>query len=286
MSTQAQPAGTLYVVATPIGNREDFSRRAERILGEVDCILCEDTRHSGQLLTELGIRTPRLSLHEHNERDRIALVRARLQQGESCALISDAGTPLINDPGFVLVRALREDGFRIVPLPGACAAITALSAAGLPTDRFAFEGFLPAKAGPRLARLKSLRKEPRTLVFYESPHRLKAMLADAATTFGDARRACVAREMTKLHEEFRHGELQELSDWAATERNATRGEIVVVIEGAPDEPAAIASIDADTLLDLLLEELPASKAAKLASRLTGESRQALYARALERGPRN
>ncbi|HEX7047826.1 MAG TPA: 16S rRNA (cytidine(1402)-2'-O)-methyltransferase [Gammaproteobacteria bacterium] len=270
----------LYVVATPIGNREDLTRRAQRILDEVACIFCEDTRHSGKLLAELGIDTPRLSLHEHNERARIDTVLQRLQNGESCALISDAGTPLINDPGFVLVRALRDAGMRVVPVPGASAVIAALSAAGLPADRFSYEGFLPAKSKARRDRLAALANDSRTLVFYEAPHRLEEMLADAANAFGAERLACVAREITKLHEEFRNGTLAELCEWAARDPNATRGEIVVVVGGASSESTA-QRLYADEVLRALLEELPASKAAKVASKLTGERRQALYQRALE-----
>ena len=270
----------LYVVATPIGNREDLTRRAERILAEVDCIFCEDTRHSGKLLAELGISTPRISLHEHNERARIDAVLERLRHGESCALISDAGTPLINDPGFVLVRALRDAGFRVVPIPGASAVTAALCAAGLPTDRFSYEGFLPAKGTARRERLQAVANDPRTLVFYETPHRLHDMLADAADVFGAKRTASVAREMTKLHEEFRAGSLTELVAWTETEPNATRGEIVVVIAGASSAGAA-RTFSSDEVLRALLDELPASKAAKVAAKLTGERRQLLYQRALE-----
>lgn len=281
MSTHAGTSpGVLFVVATPIGNREDLSRRAERILAEVDCIFCEDTRHSGRLLNELGISTPRFSLHEHNERARVDSVLERVQRGESCALISDAGTPLINDPGFVLVRALREAGVRVVPVPGASAIVAALSAAGLPTDRFSYEGFLPAKGGARRERLQSLASDPRTLVFYEAPHRLKEMLADAAAILGELRKGCVAREITKLHEEFRNGSLAELCEWSTSDPNAARGEIVVMIAGA-DNSSAAHVLDADILLRALLEELPASKAAKVAAKLTGEKRQPLYQRALE-----
>lgn len=284
MSTQdnvvaGRSSGILFVVATPIGNREDVSRRAERILSEVDCIFCEDTRHSGRLLNELGIDTPRMSLHEHNERARIDMVIKRLRRGESCALISDAGTPLINDPGFILVRALREAGLRVVPVPGASAIVAALSAAGLPTDRFSYEGFLPARPGPRREKLQALATDPRTLVFYEAPHRVSEMLADASSSFGAERKGCVAREITKVHEEFRCGSLRELHEWTLSDSNATRGEIVVMIAGA-DSSARIGPIDVDSLLRALLEELPASKAAKVASRLTGDKRQLLYQRAL------
>lgn len=280
MSTQpANARGVLFVVATPIGNRDDLSRRAVRVLGEADCIFCEDTRHSGRLLADLGIDTPRVSLHEHNERDRVTTVMERLSRGESCALISDAGTPLINDPGFVLVRALRENGFRVVPVPGASAPIAALSAAGLPTDRFCYEGFLPPKTKARREQLSLLARDPRTLVFLESPHRLKDMLADAADILGAGRAACVAREITKLHEEFRNGTLAELHEWSVREPNAARGEIVVLVAGGEADPAE-GSVDADELLRALLEELPASKAAKVAARVTGANRQELYQRAL------
>lgn len=278
--TVSTQAGTLYVVATPIGNLDDITRRAVHILSEVDCIFCEDTRHSGRLLAELGIGTRRISLHEHNERARVDAVIERLQRGESCALISDAGTPLINDPGFVLVRALRDAGIRVVPVPGASAVVAALSAAGLPTDRFVYEGFLPAKSKARCDRLAAMANEARTLVFYESPHRLRDMLADAVKMLGGERQACVAREMTKLHEEFRSGSLTELHGWAASDPNASRGEIVVMIAGVEAVPQTATSIDADSLLRELLKELPASKAAKLAAGITGVPRKQLYERAL------
>lgn len=268
------------MVATPIGNREDMTRRAERILGEVDCIFCEDTRHSGKLLAELGIRTPRASLHEHNENARIDAVLDRLRQGESLALISDAGTPLINDPGYALVRAARNAGARVVPVPGASAVVAALSAAGLATDRFSYEGFLPARSKARRERLDALANDTRTLVFYEAPHRLKEMLADAADALGGGRPACVAREITKLHETFRNGTLDELQAWAEIDPNAARGEIVVVIAGA-EAARPSEALRADDVLRALLEELPASKAAKVASKLTGMRRQVLYQRALE-----
>lgn len=280
MSTRAEhPAGILYIVATPIGNRDDLSRRAEKVLREVDTILCEDTRHSGRLLNELGIDTPRQALHEHNEAARSEGILERLRRGESLALVSDAGTPLINDPGFVLVRAAREAGLRVVPVPGASAIITALSAAGLPTDRFAYEGFLPPKQAARRERLRALAGETRTLVFYEAPHRLQAMLEDAGLVFGAGRHACVAREMTKQFEQFRNGTLEGLAAWSREDANATRGELVVVIEGASEHGSE--QVAHDALLRALLEELPASKAARLAARITGEKRQSLYQRALE-----
>lgn len=275
MSTQP---GVLYVVATPIGNREDLTRRAERILAEVDCIFCEDTRHSGRLLADLGISTRRVSLHEHNERARVDMLLEHLRRGESCALISDAGTPLINDPGFIVVRALREAGMRVVPVPGASAVVAALSAAGLPTDRFCYEGFLPARAAARRARLETLSQETRTLVFYESPHRLAEMLADASAVLGGEREACVAREITKLHEEFRNDSLHSLEQWSREDPNASRGEIVVIIKGCDD--AATAGVDSARLLRVLAAELPASQAARIAAAITGESRKQVYGRLL------
>lgn len=277
MSTQP---GVLYVVATPIGNREDITRRAERILAEVDCIFCEDTRHSGRLLADLGIGTRRVSLHEHNEHARVEMLLEHLRRGESCALISDAGTPLINDPGYVVVRAVRAAGMQVVPVPGASAVVAALSAAGLPTDRFCYEGFLPAHGAARRARLEELAQDTRTLVFYESPHRLAEMLADACAVFGGEREACIAREITKVHEQFKHGSLQELERWSREDPNASRGEIVVMVRGA--ESAASTGIDSERLLRVLAAELPASQAARIAAALTGEPRKRIYERLLAR----
>lgn len=264
----------LYVIATPIGNLRDISQRAIETLSGVDAILCEDTRHSGKLLAELGIRKPMISLHDHNERARIEQVLARLQAGESLALISDAGTPLISDPGFPLVRALRQAGVPVLPIPGANAVITALSAAGLPTDRFSFEGFLPAKSGARRELLESLANDPRTLVFYESPRRLAAMLADVASVIDADREVVVARELTKLHEEFIQGMAGELAVSLADRE--IKGECVVMIAGARKQSKSLA-MDAEKVLRVLLKELPASKAAKVAAQLTGESRKELYA---------
>ncbi|MDX1454247.1 MAG: 16S rRNA (cytidine(1402)-2'-O)-methyltransferase [Gammaproteobacteria bacterium] len=273
MSTQ-KPA--LHVVATPIGNLGDITARARDILASVDIVLCEDTRHSGRLLAELGIKAELRSLHDHNERQRIEQVLGDLDGGKSLALISDAGTPLISDPGFALVRALRDAGHDVVPVPGPSAVISALSAAGLPTDRFSFEGFLPGKSGQRRKVLAALASDPRTLVFYESPRRIHACLDDLATEFGPDRRVVIARELTKLHEEFIVGSVADLQ--ASLAGRELKGECVLMLAGNDSESSGI-GLDADTLLKALLEELPASKAAKLAARLTGESRQELYARA-------
>lgn len=268
-------AGTLYVVATPIGNRGDFTDRARAVLGEVALVLAEDTRRTRPLLRDLGIMTPLLALHEHNERTRTEELVTRLQRGEALALVSDAGTPLISDPGFLLVRAARDAGCTVSPVPGACAAIAALSVAGLPADRFAFEGFLPPKAVARRRALEALAREPRTLVFYEAVHRVRETLTDLAAAFGGARAACVARELTKIHETVRAGTLAELTDWAATDDDVVRGEIVLVVEGA-SEVAEVHAIDARSLLLELARELPAAKAAQITAKVTGEPRKQLY----------
>jgi 16S rRNA (cytidine1402-2'-O)-methyltransferase len=277
----AQPAGTLYIVATPIGNLDDISARALRVLATVDRIAAEDTRHSQRLLNHYGIRTPLSSLHEHNERQRVEGLLAELEQGLDLALISDAGTPLISDPGFPLVRAAREHGIRVVPVPGCSAAICALSAAGLPTDRFVFEGFLPARAGQRENRLRELAEETRTLVFYESSHRILDSLASMAAVFGDARRAVVARELTKTYETIRDGTLTDLLAWMQADTQQQKGEFVVLVEGAPARDAEALDAATERVLVTLLEELSVKQSAALAAKLTGVAKKRLYERALE-----
>jgi 16S rRNA (cytidine1402-2'-O)-methyltransferase len=272
-------AGTLYVVATPIGNLADLSARARGILATVAAIAAEDTRHTRHLLDAHGIRTPLVALHEHNEADQAPLLVARLRAGESLALVSDAGTPAVSDPGFLLVRAVRAAGLRVSPIPGACAAIAALSAAGLPTDRFVFEGFLPAKAGARRARLAELATEPRTLVFHEAPHRLSDTLHDLAAAFGPARPAVIARELTKLHERLIGDTLADLSAWAAQDAHAAQGEVVLLVGGAPPR-ADDRDAELERVLGVLLTELPVKQAASLAAALTGAPRNDAYARAL------
>jgi 16S rRNA (cytidine1402-2'-O)-methyltransferase len=272
-------AGVLYVVATPIGNLGDISARAREILAASGTIAAEDTRHSAILLRELGLERPLVSLHEHNERARAAELVARLKRGESIALISDAGTPLVSDPGHALVAAALEAGIAVTPVPGACAAIAALSAAGLPSDRFCFEGFLPARATARRRRLSELASETRTLVLYESPHRIAACLADLAAACGESRRACVARELTKRFETFYRGTLGELARRAAEDPDIQRGESVVIVDGAPAEEPTAARLD--ETLAVLLRYLPPSAASAAAAALTGFRRSDAYSRALQ-----
>ncbi|MFI8607291.1 16S rRNA (cytidine(1402)-2'-O)-methyltransferase [Pseudomonas sp. NPDC077649] len=278
----AQP-GTLYVVATPIGNLDDISARALRVLRDVALIAAEDTRHSVRLLQHFGIETPLAACHEHNERDQGGRFLAKLEAGEDVALISDAGTPLISDPGYHLVRQARAAGFAVVPVPGACALIAALSAAGLPSDRFIFEGFLPAKAVGRRARLEQVREEPRTLIFYEAPHRILECLEDMRAVFGDERPALLARELTKTFETLKGLPLAELCAWVAGDSNQQRGECVVLVAGwqAPEGEEAV-SAEALRVLDLLLAEMPLKRAAALAAEITGVRKNLLYQVALTR----
>ncbi|WP_345940442.1 16S rRNA (cytidine(1402)-2'-O)-methyltransferase [Pseudomonas sp. MS19] len=275
--------GTLFVVATPIGNLEDISARAIRVLNEVSLIAAEDTRHSARLMQHFGIATPLAACHEHNERDQGGRFISRLQAGEDVALISDAGTPLISDPGYHLVRQARAAGFAVVPVPGACALIAALSAAGLPSDRFIFEGFLPAKAVGRRARLEQVKEEPRTLIFYEAPHRILECLEDMRLVFGDERPALLAREITKTFETLQGMPLVDLHSWVASDSNQQRGECVVVVAGwqAPESDAAVSS-EALRVLDLLLKDMPLKRAAALAAEITGVRKNLLYQVALER----
>lgn len=274
--------GTLYVVATPIGNLDDISARAQRTLREVALIAAEDTRHSIRLLQHFGIETPLAACHEHNEREQGGRFITRLLAGDDVALVSDAGTPLISDPGYHLVRQARAAGIRVVPVPGACALIAGLSAAGLPSDRFVFEGFLPARTAGRKARLEALREEPRTLIFYEAPHRILECIQDMVEVFGEARQAVLARELTKTFETLKGLPLGELRDWVAADANQQRGECVLLLAGweAPEEEG----IDAESLrvLDLLLAELPVKRAAALAAEITGVRKNLLYQAALVR----
>jgi 16S rRNA (cytidine1402-2'-O)-methyltransferase len=283
--TSPPAAGRLYVVATPIGNLGDLSARARDTLQNCALIAAEDTRHTGMLLKHFGIQTPQISLHDHNEQTRAIEIIARLHEGHSVALVSDAGTPAISDPGFELVRAVAAAGFQIVAIPGPCAAIAALSIGALPTDRFCFEGFLPARGGARRERLKSLEREPRTLVLYEAPHRLQDTLEDCVEVFGAARLGAVVREITKLHETTYRGSLRELSRLAKSDTDFARGEIVLLIAGAESLAPADTGADGyggalDKALAALLKELPLKQAAHLAAQITGARDNEAYKRAL------
>lgn len=272
--------GVLYVVATPIGNLDDWSLRAQATLKRVALIAAEDTRHSLRLLQHFDISTRLVPLHEHNESGRVEALLAGLEQGQDLALISDAGTPLISDPGYRLVAAAQAGGYSVVPVPGACAAIVALSAAGLASDRFIFEGFLPAKAGARQQRLQELVGETRTLIFYEAPHRIAECLADMAAVFGAERRGVLARELTKTFETIRQLPMGELAAWVAADANQQRGEIVLVVEGAPAVVGEAAEREAERLLAVLVKELPVKQAAALAAEFTGLKKNVLYEKAL------
>lgn len=283
-STARTATGALFVVATPIGNLQDLSPRAAATLREVDLLLAEDTRHTRTLLEACGIaRSPASieSLHDHNERERVPALVARLQSGARMALVTDAGTPLMSDPGALLVAGAARAGVDVVAIPGPCAAIAALSIAGLATDRFVFEGFLPAKSGARRAALAALAQETRTLVFYEAPHRLAATLADLAAAFGADRNASIARELTKRFEHVYRGTLEVLARACAADANMTRGEIVIVVAGAIARTEAESGLrEAERVLGTLLQELPVSQAARIAAQLTGRSRKELYELAL------
>lgn len=273
--------GVLYVVATPLGNLGDMVPRAINILQTVDLIAAEDTRHSRKLLDHFGITTDMTAYHDHStDAKRDALVRL-LAEGKSLAVISDAGTPLISDPGFKLVQQAREAGITVVPVPGACAAIVALSAAGLPCDRFVFEGFLPAKASARRKALEGLRDETRTLVFYESSHRIEASIADMALVLGGDRQAVIARELTKLYETIYGDTLAALQAWLAASPDHCRGEFVVLVTGADTSPAADMG-EGLRVARLLAESLPPSQAAELAARITGCARRSIYQALLQK----
>lgn len=272
-----KPLGMLYVIATPIGHLKDMTLRGIEVLKQVDLIAAEDTRHSISLLTHYGIQKKIISLHEHNERHRIERLLSYLTQGESIGLISDAGTPLISDPGYHLVKKLSEAGIPIVPIPGPCAAIAALSASGLPTDRFIFEGFLPAKTQAKMARLTELEMESRTLIFYESPHRVLSTLELMSSVFGAERKAVLARELTKLHETILRGTLDNLVQWVKEDIHQQKGEIVILIAGATKTK----EFSDVKVLSILLNHLPLKQAVDLASQITTHKKNELYELALK-----
>ncbi len=273
----ARTHGRLQVVATPIGNLADLSARAREALSSADVIAAEDTRRTRVLLTAIGIAKPLVSLHEHNESQRTPELLARLAAGETIALVSDAGTPLLSDPGLELVQRAARAGFEVHAIPGPSAITSALAVAGLPTDRFCFEGFLPSRERERRTALAALAHEPRTLVFFEAPHRILRTLADMAAEFGAGRPAAVARELTKAHETIYRGTLQQLLARAQAEENFQRGEITVVVHGAT---APAAGVDGQLLrrtVELLAQELPPGRVAAIAAQLTGATRAAAYA---------
>ncbi|MGP8034542.1 MAG: 16S rRNA (cytidine(1402)-2'-O)-methyltransferase [Steroidobacteraceae bacterium] len=276
--------GKLLVVATPIGNLGDLSPRARQTLAAVAVIAAEDTRHTRTLLKAAGVATPLVSLHAHNESQRVPELLARLGQGEDIALVSDAGTPLLSDPGFELVTRASQAGVAVHTVPGPSAITAALAVAGLPTQRFCFEGFLPARPGERRAALARLAHETRTLVFFEAPHRIQAMLADLAEEFGAGRQAVVARELTKAHETLYRGTLGELSARARAEENFARGELTLVVRGAEPGGEAVPPELRHTM-EILLRELPPGRAAAVAVQLTGATRAAAYALATRAGAR-
>jgi len=279
VSNQKENPAALYLVATPIGNLGDISARAIETLQSVSLIAAEDTRHSKRLLQYFGIDTRLIAYHEHNEEQQTPVLIGRLLQGQSVALISDAGTPLVSDPGYRLVRAALQHNIKVVPVPGPCAAIAALSASGLPTDRFVFEGFPPAKAGARQNYLQTLQAEPRTLVFYVSCHRITDTLNDMAGAFGGQRQAVLARELTKTFETIRKATLMELATWVASDHNQQKGEIVLLVEGARESGDEAQRL-VQRLLPVLVDALPVKQAATIAAKVTGLNKNDLYKQAL------
>ena len=276
-----QNSGILYIVATPIGNLGDISQRAIETLKQVDVIAAEDTRHSGRLLQHFVISTPAIAVHEHNETKVSADLVKRLQQGESIALISDAGTPLISDPGYHLIRMAGDAGITVIPIPGACAAITALSASGLPSDRFSFEGFLPAKSTARRTMLQKLTQETGTLIFYETPHRIVESLSDMAAMFGAEREAVMARELTKKFETIKRAPLAELLDFVKADNDQQKGEFVILIHGAEKQPDTGEDVhELQRILKILLEKVSLKEAVTIAVEITGLKKNQVYEQAV------
>jgi len=281
MSENKINPSTLYIVATPIGNLGDISARALAVLAQVDIIACEDTRHTQKLLSSFSIKNKTLSLHDHNERQKASFFVEKLSKGNDLALVSDAGTPLISDPGYFLVREVRAAGLKVVPIPGACALISALSASGLATDSFVFEGFLAAKTTARQKQLALLKNEPRTMVFYESTHRILDSLNDMSNVLGEDRLATVARELTKTFETINTDSLKNLIRWMEEDSDQKRGEFVVIVSGNPNSLTSEES-EADRLVDIISTKLPLAQATSLTAEITGERKKTLYQRALLR----
>ena len=275
--------GNLFIVSTPIGNLQDMTPRAIQTLQRVDLIAAEDTRHSRKLTQHFAIETPMIALHEHNERGAVDALLAKLKAGTHIALISDAGTPLISDPGYILVNAAREQQIDIVPIPGPCALVVALSISGLPTDRFVFEGFLPAKPSARRSQLSNLTKEQRTMVFYESPHRIIDFLQDVAEIFTPEQWVVLGRELTKAYETVMIGPVKDLLEDFAQNSNKIKGEMVVILKGCePENRPASEDESLAHILDQLLVELPLKQAVKLAVNITGHKKNSVYKLAVER----
>ena len=268
-------AACLYIVATPIGNLSDITERAVQILQDVDLIAVEDTRHSGKLLQHIGVATPMMALHEHNEEMKVKQLVKKLSGGENIALISDAGTPLISDPGYQLVKAALSANIKVSPVPGPSALVAALSVSGLPSDAFIFEGFLPNKSTSRLKKLESLAEEKRTLIFYEAPHRIVACLQDMHQVFGAERKAVVARELTKTFETIKNDSLENLLAWVEGDTNQQRGEFVLLLQGKEKELSTIDK-EAEYILHTLMQELPLKQASQLAAKITGIKKNKLY----------
>jgi len=273
--------GTLFIVATPIGNLDDITFRAVEILKSIDIILAEDTRHSKKLLKHLNIAKPIRAFHEHNEREKTKVIIDELHSGKSIALISDAGTPLISDPGYFLVAQAKKEGLKVVPIPGPTALITALSASGLASDSFTFLGFLPSKQTARVKLLKSLVGRTETSIFYESPKRILATLTDMHSIYGDSREVCLAKELTKVFETIQTGSIPNLIDYLTIDQNHQKGEFVILISATDKIDIAEAETQLSSLLPILCAELGASKAAKLAAKITGIDKKQCYKRALD-----
>jgi 16S rRNA (cytidine1402-2'-O)-methyltransferase len=278
--TVSNQSGVLFIVATPIGNLEDISERGRRVLAEVDLIAAEDTRHSKKLLLHFGITTPMNAYHDHNEKKAATGIVEQIKQGTNVAVISDAGTPLIHDPGYQLVKMAHENGIKVVPIPGASAVITALSAAGLATDRFIFEGFLADKKTARRKQMQALAGESRTLVFYEAPHRILAFVQDCVAIFGEGRQACIARELSKYYETIKNDTLANLLSWLEAYENQRKGEFVIVVQGS-DEIFEDGEEEAIRILKILLQGHPVKQASTLAAEITGLKKNALYKLALD-----
>lgn len=266
----------LYIVATPIGNLADMVPRAIEVLQSADLVAAEDTRHSQRLFSHFSIDTPLVAYHDHSDDQRTTKILQRLEQGQTIALISDAGTPLISDPGYRLVREARERGFKVVPIPGPCAFVAALSAAGLPSDRFTFEGFLPSRSLAREKALQALAGETRTMVFYEAPHRVLDTLEAMRDVFGDTREAVIARELTKAFETIHLLPLSELVEWVRADSNQQRGEIALLVRGASEGKSSELDAESERVMKLLLAELPPKRAAAVAAEITGVNKKLLY----------